>query len=149
MIEIVKGDLIKAGLSNEIDFLLHGCNCYSTMGAGVAKLIRSTWPSAYKVDIEDVRTPAERIGGYSHTIYNRLTVVNLYTQFDYGTNYRRFEYGALKRSLECFVRDFDLSSKHIGLPWIGCNLGGANKKIVLEILEPFTNFGKWFIYSLD
>lgn len=34
--QIVKGDLIKLALKGEFDVITHGCNCFCTMGAGIA-----------------------------------------------------------------------------------------------------------------
>ena len=32
----VQGDLIQMALSGEFDVITHGCNCFCTMGAGIA-----------------------------------------------------------------------------------------------------------------
>lgn len=34
------GDLIQLALAKEFDLIVHGCNCYCTMDAGIAKTIR-------------------------------------------------------------------------------------------------------------
>lgn len=148
MIEIIKGDLIKAGLSNEIDFLLHGCNCFSTMGAGVARHIRSTWPSAYAADKNDPRSPIYKLGGYSYCVVGKLTIVNLYTQFDYGTDSVKIDYTGLRSCLLSFFDDFDTKDKIIGMPWIGCGLAGGDKKRVKEILHSFSSLGHMKVYEL-
>ena len=36
----VKGDLIHLALAGEFDVIVHGCNCYCTMGVGIAKTIK-------------------------------------------------------------------------------------------------------------
>ena len=33
---IVKGDLIKSAKEGQFDVIIHGCNCFNTMGAGIA-----------------------------------------------------------------------------------------------------------------
>ena len=38
--KIIKGDLIKLALQGEFDVIVHGCNCFCTMGAGIAKSIK-------------------------------------------------------------------------------------------------------------
>ena len=34
---IVKGNLVTLALAGEFDVIIHGCNCFNTMGSGVAK----------------------------------------------------------------------------------------------------------------
>jgi O-acetyl-ADP-ribose deacetylase (regulator of RNase III) len=150
MLTIKKGCLIEAALNHEIDILCHGANCFSVMGAGVAKLVRDYFPGAYEADKKDYRQPHEKIGDYSHHRHSpELLIMNLYTQYDFGTDYRRFEYGAFKRALESFGQDFGLVNKRIGIPWIGCGLAGGDKEIVRSILESVIDEygGKWTIYE--
>ena len=40
--KIINGDIIK--LAPEFDVVIHGCNCFHKMGAGVAKLIAKNFP---------------------------------------------------------------------------------------------------------
>ena len=44
------GDLIALALAGEFDVIIHGCNCQHTMGAGIAKQIKSHFPAAYAAD---------------------------------------------------------------------------------------------------
>lgn len=147
MLSTKVGCLIEAAKNREIDYLIHGANCLSTMGAGVAKLIKQEFPKAFLVDQNDYRSPIEKIGSYSSVFLSGLTIINLYTQYDYGGK-RPFEYGSLKRSLDEICRDFSFTGKTIGLPEIGCGLGGASRDLVLEILEDYTTEGSWTIYTL-
>ena len=41
MKHIVQGNLIALADAGQIDVLIHGCNCFCTMGAGIAKDIKS------------------------------------------------------------------------------------------------------------
>lgn len=36
----IKGDLIKLAIDSEFDLIIHGCNGFCTMGAGIAKTIK-------------------------------------------------------------------------------------------------------------
>lgn len=142
------GCLIEAARNREVDYVLHGANCFSTMGSGIARLIKENFPKAFLVDQNDYRSPIERIGSYSSVFLSGLTIINLYTQYDYGTSCRKFEYGAFKRALDEITRDFSFTGKRIGLPEIGCGLGGASRDLVLEILEDYATEGSWTIYTL-
>jgi hypothetical protein len=148
MLSTKVGCLIEAAKAGEIDYLLQSCNCFSTQGAGVAKLISSNFPQVATVDKADYRSPIERIGSYSSVLINGLTFINLYCQYDYGTDYRRFEYGAFKRAMDEVYRDFSFTGKRIGLPMLGGKLGGADSELVKAILDDYTDQGTWTIYCL-
>jgi O-acetyl-ADP-ribose deacetylase (regulator of RNase III) len=139
------GCLIEAAKNKEIDYLIHGANCFSTMGAGIAKLIKEEFPKAFLVDQNDYRSPIEKIGSYSSVFLSGLTIINLYTQYDYGGK-RPLEYGALKRALDEICRDFSFTGKRIGLPEIGCGYGGADISLVHQILQDYATEGSWTIY---
>lgn len=147
MLSFKNGCLIEAAKNGEMDYLCHGCNSFSTMGAGVAKLIKAEFPKAFLVDQNDYRSPIEKIGSYSSVLLNGLTIINLYTQYDYGTSCRKFEYGVLKRALDEICRDFSFTGKRIGLPEIGCGFGGADISLVHQILQDYATEGSWTIYS--
>ena len=48
----IKGDLIALAIQGEFDLIIHGCNCFCTMGAGISKTIKSKFPNAYLADKE-------------------------------------------------------------------------------------------------
>ena len=148
MISYKKGCLIEAAKAGELDYVLQSCNCFSTQGAGIAKLISSAFPQVSTIDKADYRSPIERIGSYSSVLINGLTFINLYCQYDYGTDHRRFEYGAFKRAMDEIYRDFSFTGKRIGLPLLGSGLGGADAKLVATVLEDYTDQGTWTIYYL-
>jgi len=148
MISYKKGCLIQAAKDREFDYLLHGCNCFSTQGAGVAKLISSNFPPVLIVDQVDYRSPIEKIGSYSSVLIDGLTFINLYCQYDYGTDCRKFEYGAFKRAMDEVYRDFSFTGKRVGLPMLGSGLAGADFKLVATILDDYTDQGTWTIYYL-
>lgn len=43
MYKEIKGDLIKLALEGEFDVIAHGCNCFCTMGAGIAVAMKNTF----------------------------------------------------------------------------------------------------------
>jgi len=61
---VLKGDLIQIALAGRFDVIIHGCNCFCTMGAGIAKLIRDNFPEAYQADLETVVGNKEKLGTY-------------------------------------------------------------------------------------
>ncbi len=152
MITHIKGDAI-ALAKKDGNFLLHGCNCFSTWGAGIAKALKEEWPDAYEADRKSLMKPIAKIGSYTEyrarVAPNRtLTIVNLYTQFDYGRD-RSFEYGAFKLALREFLRDFSLLGARIYMPKIGAGLGGGDWNLIQTIMEEEIEHGNWFVCSLE
>ena len=50
--KVVYGDLIDMALEGHFDVIVHGCNCFCAMGAGIAKQIKETFRSAYNEDLK-------------------------------------------------------------------------------------------------
>jgi O-acetyl-ADP-ribose deacetylase (regulator of RNase III) len=63
----VKGDLIKLAKEGAFDLIIHGCNCFGTMGAGIARTIKSQFPVAYTADLDTKK-------GILKIIWNNTTV---------------------------------------------------------------------------
>lgn len=135
--KIIKGDLIKLALAGEFDVIVHGCNCFCTMGAGIAKSIRDTFPQAYQADLKTGMGDRHKLGTYSHAhlhIDNRsLTVVNAYTQFDFAGTPPLVDYNAVKRIFSKIK--FDFSTLRIGYPKIGAGLAGGDWEIIRTIIN--------------
>lgn len=69
--KVIKGNLIGLALSGEFDVIIHGCNCFHTMGAGIAKQIRQYFPEAYVADLHTGRGDLRKLGSYSHVLIKR------------------------------------------------------------------------------
>lgn len=48
----VYGDLIEMAEHGDFDVIVHGCNCFCTMGAGIALQIKHHFPEAYYADCD-------------------------------------------------------------------------------------------------
>jgi O-acetyl-ADP-ribose deacetylase (regulator of RNase III) len=135
---IVKGDLIQMAKDNEFDIILHGCNCYNTMGAGVAVQIASQFNDAKLADDETVRGDAGKLGTYTIGMSGRLVILNCYTQFGISsTGNDVFEYNAFERVLDKIQYRF--GKWRIGLPLIGMGLAGGDPERIIPIIEQFAS----------
>ena len=96
----LRGDLIKLALRGEFDVIVHGCNCFCTMGAGIALVIKSTFPDAYQADLKTSKGDRSKLGSYSTATVqnkgNQLTVVNAYTQYHYSGPGNKADYEAIR-----------------------------------------------------
>lgn len=156
MIKEIKGNLITLALAGEFDVIVHGCNCHSTMGAGIAPQMAKEF-GCDRFEMEIWGPTIEKLGNIDyqtfalgkHAVYSladldnkagdpELAVVNAYTQFNYGRNHtdgelRPLDYEALTICMRKINKVF--TGKHIGLPQIGAGLAGGNWNHILNIIQ--------------
>lgn len=136
MLKIEKGDLLAMGKEGKFDIIVHGCNCFCTMGAGVAAQIAQQFPDARIADDETVRGDAGKLGTYTIGMGGRLVILNAYTQFGTSnTGKDVFEYTAFERVLDKIATRF--GKWRIGLPMIGMGLAGGNAERIVPMIEYF------------
>lgn len=135
MLKIIKGDLIKLALAGEFDVIVHGCNCFNTMGAGIAKTIRQTFPEAHEADCKTVKGSKDKLGTYTSAVSKNVTIINAYTQYGYWgkNNPDLFEYEAFSKILKKLKTDFP--GRRFGFPLIGCGLAGGDEDRITGMLE--------------
>jgi len=64
-----KGDLLKMAEEGKFDVIVHGCNCFNTMGAGIARQIARRFPEAYAADCETIASDISKLGTFSFHKY--------------------------------------------------------------------------------
>ncbi len=133
----VRGDLIKLALAGEFDVIIHGCNCQCAMGAGIAKVIRSTFPEAYEADSNTESGDESKLGTISYVTVVRegrkLTIVNGYTQFDWKGPGVLVDYNAVRSVTKAVKAKF--SGKRIGYPRIGAGLAKGDWNVMSRIID--------------
>lgn len=137
----IKGNLLDSGC----EILAHGCNCFNTMGSGVAAALRRAFPEVYEVDCLTKRGDRTKLGKYSYAVIDRgiptdetkpVFVLNLYTQYNFGNEVRQLDYEALANCLEALKTFSDRYPTYkIALPFIGCGLAGGEWSIVKAFIE--------------
>ena len=150
MLKIITGDLIEMAKNGEFDAIFHGCNCFHTMGSGIARQIKKEFPVAYTADLTTEHADPNKIGTVSVAETNDgLLVVNCYTQYKYGTHQKHFVESALQVILDKIVITIDEgkppSRLHYGFPLIGCGLAGGDSKVVIDMLERFAECVKNYV----
>lgn len=134
---IVKGDLLELGELNKFDIIMHGCNCFNVMGAGIALQIANRFPDAYLADQETVKGDAGKLGTYTVGMHGRLVILNVYTQYSMamGSKDDVFEYTAFERALDRIQTRF--GKWRIGMPLIGMGLAGGDSARIIPMIESF------------
>lgn len=134
MIKHVVGDLVRDAEQYEV--IMHGCNCFCVMGAGIAPQIKTKFPEAYAADCATTAGDVNKMGTITHSVNTKPIVVNMYTQFD--TKGRRngqmdFDYDAFRKALKEVKAKF--SGKMMAMPKIGSGLAGGDWNIIERILD--------------
>lgn len=135
--KIIQGNLITLAKQNYFDVIVHGCNCFCTMGAGIAKAIKSEFPEAYEADCQTAKGDKSKLGTISYALIERdgmnLTVVNGYTQFNYSGSRVLVDYDAVASVFSLIKQQF--SGQKIGYPKIGAGLAKGDWQIISSIIE--------------
>lgn len=134
----VNGDLIKLANHGDFDIIIHGCNCFCTMGAGIAKAIKEEFPSAYfEADLKTQKGLRNKLGTYSLSIERGLVIINAYTQYTYWDKNDMLDYSAVLSVFQKIKLDFDSSEviPKIGIPKIGAGLAGGDWERIEELIE--------------
>ena len=132
----ISGDLIDLAKKGHFDVIAHGCNCFCTMGAGIAPQMADAF-GCNKFPLEDEKYSGleSKLGKIDYKTLNingkDLTVVNAYTQYGFGG--KPFDYDAF----ENITKEMNVvfKGKHIGLPRIGAGLAGGDWNKISEIIN--------------
>lgn len=135
MINEKKGNLFNE--INDFDVLIHGCNCFCSMGKGFALPVKERYPSAYTADKLTIKGDKSKLGKYSLGFHKEkdktLTIINAYTQYRYGYGGPHFDMNAWKSVLKLIKLNF--SGKRFVLPKIGSGLAGGDWLAIRKVLE--------------
>ena len=130
----MKGDLLHLARQGHFDVIVHGCNCFRRMDAGIARQIQWEYPEAYETDCLTPLGDEGKLGTINLTeTKDGFTIVNAYTQYGFGAGKVHANYKAI---LECFrliARRFPES--RIGYPMIGAGLARGDWNIIYPIIK--------------
>ncbi len=142
----IEGDLIELAKNGSFDVIAHGCNCFCTMGAGIAVPMKKNFMcGTFPMEDPSRRGDISKLGQieYKYSWTHNLWVVNAYTQYRYGRNHKDgdevpVDYEAIRSCMKKINTQF--AGKHVGLPKIGAGLAGGDwEKIKTIIQEELTS----------
>jgi O-acetyl-ADP-ribose deacetylase (regulator of RNase III) len=135
--QLEKGDLIQKARAGEFDVLVHGCNCFCTMGAGIAKTIKQVFPAAYQADLATVAGDKTKLGSYSAATVEvggkPLLIVNAYTQYHWRGAGVLVDYDAVRQVFRRVKQAF--AGQRIGYPAIGAGLAKGDWVLISTIID--------------
>lgn len=141
MIEYINGDVLNSGEA----IVVHGCNCFNTMGSGIARQVLEEYREAALVDAETIPGEVAKMGNYTTAIgKNGTRIINAYTQYHYSRQQVNADYTAIEAVMRKICTDFP-DAPVIAMPKIGAGLAGGDWNIIEEILTRVSNeYGKTF-----
>lgn len=133
-------------LDSNINYICHQVNCQKVIGTGIAKQIADRWPQVK----EEYQSNNATLGNISMTLVGeRQAVINMYAQYNYGTDKRYTDYEAFYSCLEK-IHDVTKDTSIIGFPYgIGCGLGGGDWDIIEKMIEKVLFDREVYIYCID
>ena len=135
MLKHAKGNLLDMAENGDFDIIIQGCNCFNTMGGGIAREIRERYPMAAIVDDETEKGDYNKLGNYTTAFTGKFLIVNAYTQFNMSQGTDVFEYTSFQVILEKIAYHF--GDRKIGLPYIGMGLAGGDSTYIMPMIELF------------
>lgn len=139
MIRERDGNLISLAKEGHFDVITHGCNCFCTMGAGIAVPMKIEFGcDRFKMEDIKLRGNINKLGTIDYEMRGEMAVVNSYTQYRYGRNHadgdqRPVDYEAIALCMRKINHIF--KGKTIGVPKIGAGLAGGDWSRIRKILE--------------
>ena len=130
--KIVKGNLLDLFDKGEFDAIVHGCNCFNTMGAGIALQIKNRYPEAWEADKTTIKGHKSKLGTFTLAFCSKGIVINAYTQYRPGLNDLEENYGAIDDAMRKISLVFE--GKRVGLPLIGAGLASGDWNFIKDII---------------
>ena len=143
---VAHGDLLDYATDGHFDVIIHGCNCFCTMGGGIAASISARFPAALKVDHGTIMGDKSKLGSYTSATIDidsttktgrtAFVIVNAYTQYMCSPTKEvpiPCDYDAIDKVMTRINHDF--AGKSIGLPQLGAGLAGGDWTKIEEIIR--------------
>lgn len=135
--QYIKGDIVKIFLEGHN--VAHGCNCFHTMGAGVAGQLAKAYPPILAIDVHETECEdPDKLGNYTRATGERGQICfNLYTQYLPGPN---LDYGALLYAFQSLNHWAGgcLETPTVYIPRIGAGIAGGDWEKIKTIIDWFT-----------
>ena len=133
----ITGDLIEFAENGQFEVIIHGCNCFCQMGAGIAKQIKSEYPEAYQEDCKTKKGDKSKLGNYSWKLVTgkyewKFIIINAYTQYHYGRGINA-DYNAIRSVFKSIKQNFNTCK--IAYPKIGAGMAGGDWNVIKSIIE--------------
>ncbi len=135
--KVIHGDLVRLAMQGRFDLIVHGCNCFCSMEAGIAQSIKIAFPEAFRADCMTACGDRGKLGKISYASVQcsgrKVTVVNAYIQYHWRGEGVLVEYNALQAAFVSIKENFP--GQFIAYPRIGAGLAGGNWRRISDIID--------------
>ena len=129
-------DLIQCFKQGSVDAIAHGCNCFNTMGAGIALTIKNEFPEAYTADAGTIKGHRGKLGTYTSVDTQYGVIYNAYTQYTYWDENDMLSYDAVRSVFERINADMrSRGITRLGIPRIGAARAGGDWGIIINLIK--------------
>jgi O-acetyl-ADP-ribose deacetylase (regulator of RNase III) len=133
-----KGNLLDLAEAGEFNIVVQGCNCFNTMGGGIAREIRERFSEAAIADDRTTRGDYTKLGTWTEAVIDgQFVIINAYTQYNMSTGEDVFEYIAFQLILQKLAHMYP--GGDFGFPYIGMGLAMGDKDLIIQMLEDFAD----------
>ena len=137
------------------DIIIHGCNCFHTMGAGVAKALADKYPQIIEIDESTSYGDKNKLGTASWVIIPKTSesppklIINAYIQYRYGRDKKHLDLDALEKILAGLSKALKDEQFTVAMPFIGCGLAGGDWDTeVLPVVEKYLSDVSVTVYHI-
>lgn len=128
-------DLVPILKEKDFEVFAHGCNCFCTMGAGIAKQVKRIFPEVYEADCKTEKGLSLKLGTIDPVwVGEHNVVINAYTQYTFWEKVC-VDYAAIN---DCMaeINNFmdDNNFKSLTIPKIGAGLAGGDWDKIEDII---------------
>ncbi len=149
--EVINKDILDRIRPNKKTIVIHGCNCFCTMGAGIAKYLMKQYPIILRIDQQTKKGDMMKLGTYTVArITDNFIILNCYTQYDYRRQKGGeppVDYDAIAlclKKIRHFYPDWEIRS-----PKIGCGRAGGDWNKVDALFESILYGRNVKIYEIE
>lgn len=145
MIKYKKGNIFDFIYEENLEVILHGCNCFCKMDDGIALQFALNFPEIVLSDNLTNLKDKNKLGTYHPVNIKRFdkefTILNCYTQFAFAgfdiETFDYFDYEAFENILKDVKTNF--SGKKLGMPLIGSGHAGGDVSKILTLIHQYLN----------
>lgn len=135
--QYVNMNLLEAFASNELDGIIHGCNCFHAMASGIAPQIANQYaPIVRDADKKTEFGDWSKLGDYSLAETVNGLIINAYTQYRPGRCPADQLYSNIRRVFAKLNMDFP--NMAFGIPKIGSGIAGGDWDTIAQIIHETT-----------
>lgn len=129
----IYGNLFEGFEDKKYTAIAHGCNCFHSMGAGIAGYISKVYPESLEADKQTKFASVDKLGTFSIAETEFGQILNMYTQYHPGRDLR------IESLVDCFkLLNEQYKGKVVAIPKIGCGIAGGNWDEVKQLINSVT-----------